>query len=36
MDINVSEIDGLAAAFALVVTAIGRAVAVVIWAWRHR
>ena len=36
VDINVSEITGLAAALALVVTAIGKAVAIVIWACRRR
>jgi hypothetical protein len=36
LDINVSEMTGLAAAVALVVTAIGKAVALVIWACRRR
>jgi hypothetical protein len=36
VDINVSEIGGLAAALALVVTAVGKAVAIVIWACRRR
>lgn len=36
MDIDVSEVAGLAAALALVVTAVGRAVALVIRAYRQR
>jgi hypothetical protein len=36
MDINVSEIAALAAAIAVVVTALGKAAAMVIWACRRR
>ena len=35
MAINISDIAGLAAAFAVVVTALGKAVAMIIWACRR-
>jgi hypothetical protein len=35
MDLDASQIAALAAAIALVVTALGKAVAMVVWAFRH-
>lgn len=36
MGLDVSAVTTLAAAFALVVSAIGKAAAMVIWAWRQK
>jgi len=35
MDLDASQVAALAAAIALVVTALGKAVAMVVWAFRH-
>jgi hypothetical protein len=36
MAIDVSAVSAIAAALALIISAIGKAAAMVIWAWRHR
>jgi hypothetical protein len=36
MNVDVAAVSALAGALALVITAIGKAAAMVIWAWRRR
>lgn len=36
MDLDASEVTAFAAAIALVVTSVGKAIAMVVWAFRHR